>query len=137
MAKVVIDRSLLTNFVARAKRRYPKEYIEALWGTIDGATVYIHALYPVDHKGTPRRCSLPDDWLEQQKQMAEEENLIMLGSLHTHPDCYPVPSSDDLVDALGSGETIMGICELSNKNDRFSSKVSFWPCMAPLKVEYK
>ena len=48
--KVNVSQDVLSSFRRRALRRYPKEYMETIWGHVKGGEGYIYAFHPIKHK---------------------------------------------------------------------------------------
>src|SRR5262249_8201495 len=91
MPRVIVARGVLNAFVRGAKKAYPKEYIEAVLGKVEGAAFVIHAFYPLEHRGTARTVEFNAEALEEVRQVAQELELRWIGSIHTHPECEAVP----------------------------------------------
>jgi proteasome lid subunit RPN8/RPN11 len=107
--EVVIYRKVLDHFKRRALRKYPREYGRMLWGTVEGETVYVCMTAPA------QVCDGDEDSLELVADEAygepvDDGEVILLGSIHTHPDAYCEPSDEDVQDAKDEGEIVFGIC---------------------------
>lgn len=137
MAKIVVDKRVMQNFTRRAIRRYPKEYVEVVFGRIKGDTVFIHAFYPLNHTSTPFKVDYTDADIEAVQDVAEDENLVNIGTIHSHPNCMAVPSPTDLLSAAQDRETVMGICSIEKKGERLKTRTLFWPVIIPLGIEFR
>jgi proteasome lid subunit RPN8/RPN11 len=123
LREVVIDRRLLDRFKSRCLKVYPREFLEGLWGRVNGRTIEIHAMQPVDHK--VRRMSV-DYTLEA--EIGEQDNgLVHLGTIHSHTgSCECAPSELDLKSARADREIVMGICAIRLRNGRKFTSFGFF-----------
>ena len=133
--EIVVDRRVLQGFVRRALKRYPREYAEALWGSINSHVINIKACLGIDHEGTRNSVDYESEELQEQEQEAREQKLLLLGTIHSHPgtkDCSP--SEDDWVFAKDDGELIAGVCAIWLVKQRRRTRTIFWPRLADYEV---
>jgi hypothetical protein len=78
-----------------------------------------------------------DEEVEDIHDEAREEGLEYLGTVHSHPDCPPIPSDADNIGARDMNERVFGIYEISKRKKskrRFRTSLRWWPTQLPLKV---
>jgi proteasome lid subunit RPN8/RPN11 len=138
ITRVVVDKRAEQGFRRRALRRYPLEYIETLWGRIEGTTAYVHAFMPLKHSATPDQIDYDDADLWDQHDEARDEQLTVLGSIHTHPDRdEAIFSEGDLREhIIDPHDRVMGICAIECKGKRRKCRVIYWPGVLPCLVTY-
>ena len=125
--KVNVAIDVLRGYRRRALARYPREYMETLWGRMRDGEVDIYACYPIDHKGTRDNCQYVGSDIEAQRdEDAPEHGLTLLGTIHSHPDGSSGPSEADFVTAAGDGDIVSGICQILRHNGRRRSWVRFY-----------
>jgi proteasome lid subunit RPN8/RPN11 len=128
---VKCDRKVWRCFVRRALRRYPNEYMEAVWGRVLADSILICAITGVEHKATQSEIDYePEDASEQ-----DITKLQYLGTIHSHPDdsaCHP--SETDWRDALINEELLMGILAINKRKIRRRTRGVFWPQTRPLDI---
>lgn len=136
--KVVTSTQAWEGFVRRAKRAFPNEYIEALWGeeTVDSYRITDFKKVKIT-KQSAKAVEYDDAEIKRQKWLAQKYNKIFLGTIHTHPraDLDTAPSAQDHNDGFKDSEKIMGVVVIyKNKdNDRFVVEVAWW---IPQKMEF-
>ena len=136
--RIVVDKKEEARFRRRALRRYPYEYIEALWGQVRGDTMYICAFVKMLHTSSDRAIFLADNEMDDHVEDAEEHGMHFLGTIHTHPDCEDTRFGDtDLETSQESQEAVMGICAIQTKAkrlplDRKVVRIAYWPTVRPL-----
>jgi proteasome lid subunit RPN8/RPN11 len=135
--RVTVSVAVLRGFIRRAKRAYPLEFIECAFGRLENGMASIHAFYPLEHKAGALSIDFDDEEIEDAKDHAQEQNLVCLGTMHSHPECEPTPSATDIASGAEDGEIIMGICSLWKKGKRLRCEVKFWPRVEPLKMEVR
>ena len=85
--KVNVSQDVLSSFRRRGLRRYPKEYMETIWGRVKAGEGYIYAFQPIKHKSDNEYIEYePVEIEEQRDEEAPLEKMILLGTIHTHPD---------------------------------------------------
>lgn len=134
--KVVTSQQAWNGFLRRAKTHFPKEYIEALWGaeTIDAFRIVEFRKMKIDTTSSGK-IDYSDEEVVRQKVLAGEEDMIFLGTVHTHPkkDADSSPSQHDHVEAVKDGERVMGVVYLYKKpSKRFDIKADWWFPQPPL-----
>jgi len=140
--RIVVDRGSERRFRRRAIRRLPHEYQENLWGRQRGNIIYVHAFVPITQTATPTAIYYDDDEMHESAEDAKEHRLVMLGSIHSHPDRHETLFSEgDLRQHLLDPDIIMGICAIEDvwKGDtlvRRRCHVAYWPGVLPMSLEY-
>ena len=128
--KVITSEKAWKGFLRRAKRKFPCEYIEALWGeeAVDSYRV-THFKRITVNKATPNSIDYDDTELKRQKWLAEKAGKTFLGTIHTHPrkDFDTSPSQTDHHQSLKE-EKIMGVVVMYKKkdSDRFVVEHDWW-----------
>ena len=128
--KVVTSQAAWTGFLRRAKRKFPCEYIEALWGeeTIDSYRITNFKRIKIN-KTTHNSIDYADTELSRQKWLAEKEGKTFLGTIHTHPrkDFDTSPSQTDHHQS-SKDEKIIGVVVIYKKKDspRFVAETDWW-----------
>jgi proteasome lid subunit RPN8/RPN11 len=130
--RIFCNRNVWRAFVRRAKRRFPKEYIEAAWGRTMKDGVHIYAFTDMEHVAT-KNSVIYDP--EENKEHELAEKLQYLGTIHSHPKYTDAsPSENDWRDAMNEDEMTIGILAIWEKNGRRYSKGVFWPQTRPLDI---
>ena len=125
--KVNVSQDVLSRFRRRALRRYPKEYMETIWGRVRGGEAYIYAFHPIKHAGDRESLEYePVDIEEQRDEEAPLEKMIFLGTIHTHPDSDIEPSQADWETARVDGDTVIGICQIVMNKGRRAARIRFY-----------
>lgn len=124
ISEVVVDKKVLGAFRRRAMRAYPKEYIETVWGKVQGTTAQIFVFHTMEHEATSKK--LKTHPLHEEESL--HDGLTLLGTLHSHPgsDVSPHPSKCDIVDAWHEGELIFGIMAINLRGSRRFSSFNFF-----------
>lgn len=128
--KVVTSESAWAGFVRRAKRAFPNEHIEALWGdeTVDSFRITNFKAIKV-LKSTKKGIEYDEAELKRQKWLAQKAGKTFLGTVHTHPrkDFDTAPSSLDHHDS-SKDEKIIGVVVIYKKKDseRFLVEADWW-----------
>lgn len=136
--KIQVDKHAEAGFRRRALKAYPKEYIETLWGYIRDGVAYVCVFMPLKHTSTPHYVDYDHIDLRSQHREAQEYELEVLGSIHTHPDRDDaIFSENDLreLQEQDNPEKIMAICAIE-KGKRRKLRISYWPGVLPMQVEY-
>lgn len=101
--------------------------METIWGKVKGGEVYIYAFHPIKHRGDSESIEYePVDIEEQREEEAPLEKMILLGTIHTHPDSSIEPSESDWETARVDGDMLIGICQIVIGKGRKSSRVRFY-----------
>src|ERR1017187_5039090 len=90
-----IPSKLERDFVSRAKAAYPREAYAYLLGILAGDHVHIEDLYipeGADRYATDERVNVLDHWIVEALEAAREEDLTVVGDIHSHP--YPLQEAD-------------------------------------------
>jgi proteasome lid subunit RPN8/RPN11 len=132
--KVYIKRSQLAYFrkLARANK---KEILAFLVGSVDGQQVTVKRFeYPTLRSQKVTEVD-PEPSSETAIRMAAHaDNLHIVGTIHSHPNYWPVLSPTDHNDHIMSGHLLSGVCAVMNGN----TAVFFWlaDSSLPVKVLY-
>jgi proteasome lid subunit RPN8/RPN11 len=136
-SKVKVSRNALNYF--RTKARNTDKEIEAyLVGKVVSAelTVIEKIVYPKKYeKQTPGEVKWFDKETDALKATAEEQGLSVIGSIHSHPNYWPVISGTDHDAHVTEQVRIMGVCGVMNRK----TMVCFWvteSCL-PCKIIYE
>ena len=134
--KVFIDKRTLRAFCRRARRAYPNEHLEALFGKALKSGYYVHIFYPFPHKGTRYMACYETDELARLHQEAEDMKLKMIGSIHTHVGIKQCdhPSIGDHVQGIEDGEELLGVCNIYVRNKKTHTTFTFCVPSEPLKI---
>ena len=139
--KVIVAKSELDKFRRRALKSYPNERIELLWGKRCGRDCFvIHLFDQVKHKRGRRWCESDEDDHEISIQEAQDKGLIVLGTIHTHPNRDEAnPSEADFDSAVEQFEVISGICCVweDKKSGKLKSRVRWWGPLVGVTAEYR
>ena len=134
---MVVSRSALRNFVRRAIRRLPDEYIGTMWGRrARGAKqLLICDIQPVDHEATPANIT---DWDENDLVSGETLGpLVCWGSIHSHPlHSDSSPSEEDWEFFAQQKEMLSAICYITRGGWRHSTRTRFYFSQALVKMQY-
>jgi proteasome lid subunit RPN8/RPN11 len=127
--KITVDKTAWRNFVRRAKYKFPKEYIEYLWGKETKAYYHITRFIKIPHTATQVSIYCDEGTFACQQKLAKAQGLTCLGSIHTHPhykDCSA--SQTDHEESYEEGEKIIGILALykNNKINRLQPYIRWW-----------
>jgi len=68
------------------------------------------------------------------REKAEARNLAVIGTIHSHPNWWPVQSYSDHASQIKDGHRISGVCAVMNRR----TKVYFWLAESslPCKTKY-
>ena len=131
--KVLVSKTEWSKFRQRVRRAYPKERIELIWGRKTGpSTFHIHLFDHVKHKATTLSCTPDEKDVEVSEQEAKECGLVLLGTVHSHPErTEAAPSETDFDSAVEDFEIISGIAAVwkDKSTGRLRTRIRFW---APL-----
>jgi len=129
--KVVASEKAWAGFISRAKRAFPQEHIEAIWGeeTIDSYRITDFKRIRLVNNSS-KSIEYDDSEIKRQKWLAQKAGKVFLGTVHTHPraDFDTAGSKLDHHDGASDGEKIMGIMVLYKKknSNRFVIEVDWW-----------
>lgn len=142
VSSVLVDRRLIAAFSRRAKRVYPREYLEALFGKLrsDG-TAEIHVIAHLPHYSDPDSCWLEPGQefavLKAVKDEAEELGMEFLGTIHSHTTnntCIH-PTECDHEFHKASGSKLLATMFIRPVRGKLRSDVEFNVPRRPLKVQ--
>jgi hypothetical protein len=117
-------------YMRRAKKAFPNEYVEALWGVPTVDSFRITDFVKLRAIGSKNHIECYDDSTEIKRQILEAKaaGKEFLGTIHTHPSKAfdTAASTTDHHSAVQDGERIMGVVVLHKKGRRFISEVEWW-----------
>jgi len=119
----------IKKFKRRVLRVFPNEYMELLWGKKVGKDTYeVFIFDKINHIGMPRTLYYDTEEFEASRQFAKDNGYVLLGSIHSHPQCQDTaPSETDYDSALEHGEMISGIALVEvSKTGRRKVTIRFW-----------
>ena len=122
-----ISQKGLAAFRRRALRRYPKEYLETLWGCANAdGSISVVEFCPVEIEEASEDAVETSD--EDAGQYGIRDGpLTQLGTIHTHPDGMDcAPSEEDWADVEESRELIMGILLIQKIKTRLRTWTKFY-----------
>lgn len=132
---VVVNKKVLRGYIRRALKAYPKEYMETILGRINGQDIEIWAFQDIPHDGTKMQCGYDPGDLREQAEEAAAEDMILLGTIHSHTNGYDAPSDQDWKDSRMNNELLLGICAISKTpKGRRRVKVMLWPSTKPFEL---
>lgn len=142
-------KKILTEFKLQAKSAFPKETIAFLCGTIEYDLLTIQELWVPDN--VLKYCdhntvNIKSEWAVQAIDYAEENDLVVIGTIHSHPftkeelEFYSGTGkhqSEADIDSCGlAWQQISGICVVrESKSGRLTSGIRFWGPTVPLNVK--
>jgi proteasome lid subunit RPN8/RPN11 len=90
-------------------------------------------MYPelVDQSPT-EVCAAEESW-KAIREKAEAENLSVIGTIHSHPNWWPVQSQSDHTSQIKDGHRISGVCAVMSRR----TKVYFWVVDSSLPCQTK
>lgn len=135
--RVSVDKRLLRGFVRRAKRRYPNEYIEALFGWPDKDGFKVVALEEIEHEADNETCTFD---ASDMQPFEKRGKAFRLGTIHSHPDeAEGIPSEHDWRSQRDQSEAVAGICciwpQQMKRGRQLRTKVHFYLANALLDVD--
>lgn len=138
--KVVTSKDAWAGFIRRAKRAFPKEHMEALWGeeTVDSYRITDFKRIKASSTGSSLDADNKAE-AKRQRWLAQQSGKTFLGTVHTHPraDYDTAPSAQDHVDGIIDGEKVMGVVVIYKKKDstRFVTEIDWWFPQAKMEFE--
>jgi proteasome lid subunit RPN8/RPN11 len=125
----------LASFRRRVLYHYRKkpghEYMEVIFvrrGVGEYHVVSFHKIRMT--KTSPYVVEYDDLQYQALKNQARSEGLS-LGSIHTHTVSDSSPSRHDVTSGVEEGDSLIGICEVSDDKGKLSTKLDFWIPMLP------
>ena len=132
IVRVVVDERAIGGFIRRAKKNFPKEHIELMWGKVRKGVAKIYFFRSLEYKSTSNYVEYEDAEFEAQRYEAKENGYILLGTIHSHPNSQDsTPSLLDWRESIDSKEIVSGICAIWKKNGRKHASINFWPPVSP------
>lgn len=128
--KVFVAPDEIKKFKRRVLKSYPNEHMELLWGKEVSKNEF-HVFFfdnQFPYIGTPRTCCYDNNEIDLSAQWAEEAGYMLLGSIHSHPNCNDTaPSEWDYDEALKQGEKLFGIAQvIKSPKGRRKVVIRFW-----------
>lgn len=129
--RVVTSDKAWKGFLRRAKTHFPSEHIEAIWGeeTVDSYRITDFKHIKLNGSNTIA-IDYDDTELKRQKWLAQKDNKVFLGTVHTHPykSSDTAPSEVDHHEGAKDGEKLMGVVVIYKKADsnRFVIQTDWW-----------
>lgn len=128
--KVIASEVAWEGFLRRAKRIFPNEHVEAIWGEETVGSYRITDFKRLKTISSPGSIDYDDSEIKRQKWLATQQGKIFLGTVHTHPSkkLDTAPSETDHREAAKDGEKVMGVVVLYKKKDsnRFVIETNWW-----------
>ena len=101
--------------------------METIWGRVKGGEAYIYAFHPIRHESDRESVRYePAEIEEQRDEEAPLEKMVLLGTIHTHPDSSIEPTQSDWETARVDGDMLIGICQIVMSKGRKSSRIRFY-----------
>jgi proteasome lid subunit RPN8/RPN11 len=131
MIRVIARGRDWNGFIRRAKKSFPNEHCEALWGnaTVDGFRITKFAAMKTNPVSDNATVDYDDEELHRQMVESAREGFDFLGTVHTHPDKeYDTAASTfDHYAAAKDGERVIGVVVLyKNEKGKFVVKTDWW-----------
>lgn len=127
--KVVTTEAAWSGFMRRAKKAFPKEHVEALFGVATVDSFRITEFKKLSSSATKSKLECTDATeIQALTVRAKKEGNEFLGTIHTHPSAEydTAASTTDHHDGVRAGERIMGIVVLDKKGRKFTSDIEWW-----------
>jgi proteasome lid subunit RPN8/RPN11 len=129
---VLLHENQLTYF-RRKCRNSPNEQLAYLVGNYDGFVVSVAMfVYPKILKSTPSLVYACADSYQEIAEAAKAAKAKIVGSIHSHPNCFPIMSQTDYDGHIEDADTVSGIVEVTK--DR-KTRVAFWSAHSALPCE--
>lgn len=135
--KVRVKKGQLDYFRRKARQAHPKEFQAYLVGRVVSPELVVieYFAYPKEYatQTTEEVCWFKEEYNEV-KKAAEEQNLMIVGDIHSHPNYWPVLSPDDHKNAVTECQRICAVYGTFGRR----SKTYFWltDSSLPCSVEY-
>jgi hypothetical protein len=109
--------------------------------------VNIVSVQPLKYTATDKALRVPGEEVEDDRENAEQNGLIVVGDIHTHPDwtcenCghrFPsdcAPSETDWMDVKEPHfGVVVGICVVKKNKVRLSTRIRFYPAQPPIELK--
>jgi proteasome lid subunit RPN8/RPN11 len=138
--EVRVHRNQLNWFRRKARKYYPNEIAAYLLGKrIHTGLVEVYRfVYPHLEISTPGECKIAAEEAERFYEFAKEDGLVVLGTIHSHPNYLPVMSACDLQNHKACEDVISGIVEIPKPGNEAIARVVFWRhnSSLPCKLKY-
>lgn len=135
--RLIVNANLVNSFRRRAKRRFPSEYGEMVYGSVEpDGTLVVQKFY------RPSAVASVDHWFPQHVP-ATLDGWSLLGDVHTHPSVWnedfqpgSQPSDNDWKRAVDEGHLLQGICAVwqTVENGPLHSQLRWYLGQAKLKA---
>ena len=134
-----VNQSALRAFRRRACEAYPLEYVELLGGTVSAnGDVRIEKFFLVEQKARPKFVIYEDEEIDRVRSECKRLGLLMVGSIHSHPNAPEHPSEEDNWNSITENEFVFGILSIRTaKSGRKYTCLAWWPTQHSLeRVRY-
>lgn len=134
ITRVIVNNQLLVQFRKKVILAYPKEYMETLWGKIEGSSVIITSFRPVHQRASEESVQ----YTEGDAVAHAGHGELYIGTCHSHPDCQDAtPSQEDWNTSFSSGEHMFGVMRVTKKsNGKFETQTEFWEPRPRISIVY-
>lgn len=135
--KIVVDKRILRGFRRRALKAYPLEHMESVHGRILGKNLHVYSIHPFDEeKATKQEVEIKGKHVEQDEEDAFDAEMLVLGTLHSHPDELGAEPSEHDWNNLSEDALLLGICAIRPNKTRRSTRIRFYLAQKPLPVKH-
>lgn len=142
--EVLVPPGVRAEIKRRCRAAFPNETVMFLLGQHEGARYEVEEVWvpPGVLRATPSEVWIDDKWFSEAAGVAEEDDMVLLGAVHSHPYRYKdsrppfsenTPSQQDF--KLG-WQGICGICMVrEGKTGALRSRVDFFGPAPPVVVK--
>jgi proteasome lid subunit RPN8/RPN11 len=125
--RALIDHGILSGYRARAIKKFPIEYCEFLWGTVEKNDFIINVIERADVDDADEESVEVDSLGHEFGD--EVDGQILLGTIHSHPEDVCEPSDSDIESASTppeAPEQVFGIMALNRSANRWLTSYGFF-----------
>ncbi len=145
---VITDKKALNRFRKFAKKSYPLECCGFLIGTEADKTLIVSYIYIPQNQAeyaSEDQILITEEWFEAALDFAREQDMYMIGFIHSHPDYSDTSLSEqdisitaDLRRAMKPIKNpVMGIVGVYKRSNGLHTKVTMWPMFSKRELEIK
>jgi proteasome lid subunit RPN8/RPN11 len=129
-----VNQQALQAFRRHACEVYPREYVEILAGTVSKkGEIRIERFYQIEQTLRPKYVLYTAEEIDQVRKKAKAWGLMMLGSIHSHPNADDHPSEQDNQESYSQGELVFGILSVrAASSGRKHTTLAWWPVQNPI-----
>jgi proteasome lid subunit RPN8/RPN11 len=121
------------NYFRRKCLNSPNEQLAYLVGnSSDGVVTVAMFVYPKILRATPSTVEACGQHYKQIAESAKANKASIVGSIHSHPNSFPIMSQTDYEGHIQDREVVSGIVEVTK--DR-KTRVAFWSAHSALPCE--